>query len=84
MRVGKIALTVSFTLVIAYILVLGDSTVNHQATATGIKRTEAADGMPMLPPPAPPKRDKVTVMADGMPLPPPPPQPKGSRAPQPA
>jgi hypothetical protein len=81
MRVGKIALAASFTLVIGYILVLGDSTVNHKATATGIKRTEAAHGMPMLPPP---KRDKVTVMADGMPLPPPQPQPKGSRAPQPA
>jgi hypothetical protein len=52
MRVGKIALAASFTLVIAYILVLGDSTVNHNAAATGIKRTEVADGMP-LPPPLP-------------------------------
>ena len=77
MRFSRIALAVSFNLVIGFIVVPVSQQVNHKSK-TNEKQQQLADGMP-LPPLPPPNAVGTTLLADGMPLPPlPPPNADGA------
>jgi hypothetical protein len=71
MRFTRIALAVSFNLVIGSIVVPVGQRVNHHNTTNSNKAVQTADGMPL--PPLPPNAVSTTLLADGMPLPPLPP-----------
>jgi hypothetical protein len=80
MRFSRIALAVSFNLVIAFIVVLVSQQVNHKSKTNDKQQLQLADGMP-LPPLPPPNAVGTTLLADGMPLPPlPPPNVNGIAA----
>ena len=72
MRFLRIALAVSFNLVIGFILLPVSQQVNHKSKTNDKQRLQLADGMP-LPPLPPPNVSSNTLIADGMPLPPLPP-----------
>jgi len=72
MRFSRIALAVSFNLVIGFIVLPVSQQVNHKSKTDDKQQLQLADGMP-LPPLPPPKVSSNTLIADGMPLPPLPP-----------
>ena len=78
MRFLRIALAVSFNLVIGFILLPVSQQVNHKSKTNDKQQLQLADGMP-LPPLPPPNVTSNTLIADGMPLPPlPPPSADGA------
>ena len=72
MRFIRIALALSFNLVIGFILLPVSQQVNHKSKTNDKQQLQLADGMP-LPPLPPPNVSSNTLIADGMPLPPLPP-----------
>lgn len=72
MRLSRIALAVSFNLVIGFIVVPVNHQVNHKSNINQKQQQQLADGMP-LPPVPPPDVSSNSLIADGMPLPPVPP-----------
>ena len=77
MRFTRIALAVSFNLVIAFIVVPLSHQVNHKSKTNQKQQLQLADGMPL--PPLPPQNiNSNSLIADGMPLPPLPPNAVGT------
>ncbi len=79
MRFTRIALAVSFNLVIGSIVVPVTQHVNHNNTSITNQRMQMADGSP-LPPLPPPNASSAMLLADGSPLPPLPPPNASSAA----
>ncbi len=72
MRVTRIALATSFTLLVVSLVGPATQRVNHNNLTNSNQRIQLADGMPL--PPWPPANAAGTILvADGMPLPPLPP-----------
>jgi hypothetical protein len=80
MRFTRIALAISFNLVIGFIVVPVSQQVNHKSKTNHTQQLPLADGMPLPPLPPPPNAVGTTLLADGMPLPPLPPNVNGTVA----